>query len=126
MANALLFVITVMVAFVRPYKSLIHNLTETLLLVLIMYVMLNASSFQGISYSREDRISTAVLQLIPHSFVALVIVFKVVKLLLLQTLKVKYKGIPIMDKLTLSYFKAWSWLSKDGSVMYVRVIFAYS
>ena len=104
------FVITVMVAFVRPYKRLIHNFTETLLLVLIMYVMWNASSFQGISYSREDRIKIALPQLIPHSFVTLVILFKVIKLLL-QTLKVKYKGIPIMDKLTFSCLKAWNWLS---------------
>ena len=95
------FVVTVIIAFVRPYKRLIHNLTETLLLVLVMYVLRNASAFQRISYSQDDRIKIAVLQLIPHSFLALVIMFKVAKLLL-QKLKVRCKGMPVVDKLTFS------------------------
>ena len=102
------FTVTVIVAFVRPYKRLIHNLTETLLLVLIMYVMWNASAFQRIAYSQGDRIKIAVLQLIPRSFLAMVITFKIVKLVL-KKLKLKYKGRTVSDKLTLSSLnKIWS------------------
>ena len=41
------FIVTVIVAFVRPYKKFVHNLTETLLLVLITYAMWSAPLFQS-------------------------------------------------------------------------------
>ena len=105
------FVVVVIVAFVRPYKRFFHNLTETFLLILIMCMMWNASAFQRIAYSQNDRIKIAVLQLVPHSFLAIVIVFKVAKLLL-QKLNLKYKGRPIVDKLSLSCLeKNWSRLN---------------
>ena len=104
------FIVTVIVAFVRPYKRLIHNLTETLLLVLIVYMVWNFPAFQRTPYSQEDRIKITVLQLIPHSFLALVIAFKIVKFLF-QKLKVRYKGMPIVDKLLYCLGKAWSILS---------------
>ena len=102
------FIVTVIVAFVRPYKRFLHNLTETLLLILVMYVMLNAYAFQGIAYSPKHRMKIAVLQVVPHSFLILVIAFKVTKLLL-QKLNLKYKGRPIADNLSLSGLqKCWS------------------
>ena len=44
-------IITVIVVFVKPYKRFIHNLTETLLLILIVYMVWNASAFLRIAYS---------------------------------------------------------------------------
>ena len=41
------FIVTVIVAFVRPYKKFVHNLTETLILVLITYAMWSAPLFQS-------------------------------------------------------------------------------
>ena len=92
------FFVTVIVTFMRPYKRFIHNLTETSLLVLIVIVVRNASAFERISYSKEDRIKVAVIQLIPHFFLVMVIAFKVIKLLL-QKLKLQYKTQLFIDKL---------------------------
>ena len=49
--------VTVIIAFVRSCKRLIHNLTETLLLVLLMYMRLSVSVFQRIYHSQGDRLS---------------------------------------------------------------------
>ena len=102
------FIITVIVAFVHPYKRFIHNLTETALLVLVMFVVWNASAFERISYSKEDRLKVAVIQLIPHFFLVMVIAFKVIKRLL-QKLKLQYKTRPFVDKMRpYSLNKIWS------------------
>ena len=100
------FIVTVIVAFVRPYKKFVHNLTETLLLILITYVMWRAPLFQTNAYPQKDEIniSIALLQLIPHSFLAIVITLKIVKLLLRKLIqKSKCKGHPIMDRLIPSF-----------------------
>ena len=95
------FIVTVIVAFVRPYKRFIHNLTETLLLLMIVLIIWNVSAFQRISYSQEDRMMIAVLQLIPHSFFVMLITFKIIKLLI-HKLKLQCNGRLIVDKLTKS------------------------
>ena len=68
--------------------------------------MWRAPLFQRTAYPQKDKIKilVALLQLIPHSFLAIVITLKMVKLLLRKLIqKSKCKGHPIMDRLIPSF-----------------------
>ena len=105
------FIVTVIVSFIRPYKRLSHNLIETLLLILITFMMWSAPAFQTIAYSQKYRMRIALLQVVPHSILAVVILFKVAKLLL-HHLKLTY-NCRYAEKLSLTWLDAfWSRLNR--------------
>ena len=105
------FTVTVLVAFIRPYKRFSHNLIDTFLLILITFTVWSGPTFGKISYSPKHRIKIALLQLLPHLILSVMIFFKVIKLLL-QKLKVTHN---CTEKLRFSKTfleSAWSWLIK--------------
>ena len=105
------FIVTVIVSFIWPYKRLSHNLIETLLLILITFMMWRAPAFQTIAYSQKYRLWIALLLLVPHSVLAVVILFKVAKLLL-HHLKRTY-NCRYAEKLSLTWLDAfWSRLNR--------------
>ena len=84
------FVVTVVTAFARPYKRFNHNLTETLLLILTTIMVWRCHDFVISDYLHSSRIKLALLQLIPHSLLALMIIFKVSRLLLQRIEQLRY------------------------------------